>query len=155
MAKVLVVDDEVNQARALEIGLRLEGFDVVSAHEAETALRCLEKDPVDVAIVDLMLPGRNGIELARELHTLYPEMRVLLTSAYHLSRQQIVRADCGVIGFVPKPYRLDELATFLRSKLAAAVPAGPQSCRVLAAASSNDMSQGSGSFDTGIVRRVP
>jgi DNA-binding response OmpR family regulator len=145
LAKVLVVDDEVNQARALEIGLRLEGFEVTSALEAETALQSLAASPADVAIVDLMLPGRNGIELAREMHTLYPSMRVLLTSAYHLSRQQIVRADCGVIGFVPKPYRLDELATFLRSKLAAAIPAVPESCRVLS----------TGTFDSvaGNVRR--
>jgi DNA-binding response OmpR family regulator len=146
VAKVLVVDDEVNQARALEIGLRLEGFEVTSALEAETALRSLATDPVDIAIVDLMLPGRNGIELARELHALYPAMRVLLTSAYHLSRQQILRADCGVIGFVPKPYHLDELAQFLRMKLAAGIPPGPESCRVLGAAAPLDSV-------AGIVRR--
>jgi DNA-binding response OmpR family regulator len=138
LAKVLVVDDEVNQARALEIGLRLEGFEVSSALEAETALRTLATDPADIAIVDLMLPGRNGLELARELHRLYPAMRVLLTSAYHLSRQQILRADCGVIGFVPKPYHLDELVRFLRSKLAGGIPQAPESCRVLATAARAD-----------------
>jgi hypothetical protein len=43
---------------------------------------------------------------------------VILTSAYHLSESQLTRADCGVVGFVPKPYVLSELAEFLRKKLA-------------------------------------
>jgi len=124
-AKVLVVDDEVNQGRALALGLRLEGFEVTTVLDAESALASLALSPADVAILDLMLPGINGIELARRLSRLYPKMLLVLTSAYHLSERQLVRADCGVVGFVPKPYRLDELADFLRAKLAS----GPESAR--------------------------
>ncbi|HWL89292.1 MAG TPA: response regulator [Polyangiaceae bacterium] len=124
-AKVLVVDDEVNQGRALALGLKLEGFEVTTALDAEGALASLAQSPADIAIVDLMLPGINGIELSRRLTQLYPKMRVILTSAYHLSERQLVRADCGVVGFVPKPYRLDELAAFLRAKLGQ----GPESSR--------------------------
>ena len=124
-AKVLVVDDEVNQGRALALGLRLEGFDVSTALDAEEALTSLTETPANIAILDLMLPGINGIELARRLTRLYPDMLLVLTSAYHLSERQLVRADCGVVGFVPKPYRLDELADFLRAKLAS----GPESAR--------------------------
>ena len=124
-AKVLVVDDEVNQGRALALGLRLEGFEVTTALDAEAALASLLITPADIAIVDLMLPGINGIELARRLSALYPKMRVILTSAYHLSERQLLRADCGVVGFVPKPYRLEELADFLRAKLASS----PESAR--------------------------
>jgi DNA-binding NarL/FixJ family response regulator len=64
-----------------------------------------------------MMPGTNGIELARRLRDQNPEVRVVLTSAYHLSERQLTRANCGVIGFVPKPYVLAELAEFLRSKI--------------------------------------
>ncbi|WP_394827077.1 response regulator [Pendulispora albinea] len=132
-AKVLVVDDEVNQGRALALGLRLEGFEVTTALDAEAALASLLVSPADIAIVDLMLPGINGIELARRLTRLYPKMRVVLTSAYHLSERQLLRADCGVVGFVPKPYRLDELAEFLRAKLASS----PESARQFRRASGN------------------
>jgi DNA-binding response OmpR family regulator len=114
------VDDEESQVRALDMGLRLEGFEVSTAREAESAMDALRLGPVDIAIVDLMMPGINGIELARKIRDLFPSTRVVLTSAYHLSETQVSRADCGVVGFVPKPYILAELACFLRAKLAPA-----------------------------------
>ena len=118
MARVLIVDDEENQMRTLTIGLRLEGFEVGVARDAESALHVLRVEPADIAILDLMMPGTNGMELARTIRDLYPEVRVVLTSAYHLSERQLTRADCGVVGFVPKPYVLAELADFLRQKIA-------------------------------------
>ena len=62
--------------------------------------------------------ARNGLELARQLRRdAIPELRVVLTSAYHLSERQLERADCGAVGFVPKPLDLSELAQFLRARL--------------------------------------
>ena len=124
MARVLVVDDEENQVRVLAIGLKMEGFEVLTARSADVAFDILAREPVDLAIVDLMMPGTNGLELARQVRHNYPKVRVVLTSAYHLSERQLVRADCGAVGFVPKPFDLTELARFLRGKLAAADPAG-------------------------------
>jgi DNA-binding response OmpR family regulator len=117
MARVLVVDDEANHVRVLSIGLRIEGFEVMAARDAESALAALDGQAADIAIIDLMMPGTNGIQLARALRERAPQTRVILTSAYHLSERQLLRADCGAIGFVPKPYDLTELARFLRSKL--------------------------------------
>ena len=117
MAKILDVDDEANHARVMSIGLRIEGFEVETAEDAEGAMKQLGTAEFDVAIVDLMMPGTNGIQLAREMRARFPETRVVLTSAYHLSERQLLRADCGAAGFVPKPYDLTELAKFLRSKL--------------------------------------
>jgi DNA-binding response OmpR family regulator len=118
MARVLIVDDEENQRRTLAIGLRLEGFDVTVAGTAREALDVMrEASPqFDLALLDLMMPGLNGLELARQIRTLHPGVRVVLSSAYHLSARQVERADCGAVGFVPKPYRLAELSSFLRSK---------------------------------------
>ena len=67
MGKVLVVDDDINQGRALALGLSLEGFDVRTAIDGLTALSLLAADPAEIAIVDLMLPGMNGMELSRQL----------------------------------------------------------------------------------------
>src|SRR5580704_2815770 len=106
MARVLVVDDEENQVRVLAIGLKMEGFEVLSARSADVAFDILAREAVDLAIVDLMMPGTNGLELARQVRAHYPTVRVVLTSAYHLSERQLARADCGVVGFVPKPYEL-------------------------------------------------
>jgi DNA-binding response OmpR family regulator len=124
---VLIVDDEENQRRTLSIGLKLEGFDVIAAGSSEEALALLAtpSPPVDVALIDLMMPGTNGLDLARQMRRRFPGVRVVLSSAYHLSARQVERADCGAIGFVPKPYRLAELSSFLRAK---AKPAAPASC---------------------------
>jgi DNA-binding response OmpR family regulator len=126
LPRVLVVDDEANHTRVLAIGLRIEGFEVETARDADSALGQLEGGAFDLAIVDLMMPGTNGIQLARLVRERHPATRVVLTSAYHLSERQLLRADCGAVGFVPKPFDLSELARFLKAKLASsAVDVGP------------------------------
>jgi CheY-like chemotaxis protein len=117
MPRVLIVDDEENQRRTLAIGLKLDGFDTVVAASAAEAMRVLATPPaVELALIDLMMPGLNGLELARQIRRSFPHVRVVLSSAYHLSARQVERADCGAVGFVPKPYKLAELCTFLRAK---------------------------------------
>ncbi|MDI1444403.1 response regulator [Polyangium sp. 6x1] len=116
MPRVLIVDDEENQRKTLSIGLRLEGFEVVGAASGEEALRLLAEKPVDVAMVDLMLPGMSGLDLVRQIRRMFPNVRVYLASAYHLSARQMERADCGAAGFIPKPYALSELSGILQAK---------------------------------------
>lgn len=116
MPRVLIVDDEENQRKTLSIGLRLEGFEVVAAGSAEDAMRLLADNQVDVAMVDLMLPGTSGLDLTRQIRRMFPSVRVYLASAYHLSARQMERADCGAAGFIPKPYKLSDLASLLRAK---------------------------------------
>ncbi|MFO0693564.1 MAG: response regulator [Polyangiales bacterium] len=116
--RILIVDDEDNHRRTLAIGLRLEGFEVIEARDGEEALDLLEHNTASLAIVDLMMPGINGLDLARRLRFRCPGLRVVLTSAYHLSERQLARADVGAVGFVPKPYQLEDLVVFLREKLA-------------------------------------
>lgn len=121
MPTVLIVDDEENHRRSLAIGLRLEDFDVHEAADGDEALRFMETGgSADFAIIDLMMPGINGLDLARRVRNHRPNVHVLLTSAYHLSERQIERAGVGAVGFLPKPYHLDELVRFLRRKLAEA-----------------------------------
>jgi DNA-binding NtrC family response regulator len=114
--KILIVDDEERQRRTLSIALRLDGFEVECAENAGAALEVLGRTECQVALVDLMMPGVNGLELARQVQRLFPEVKVVLTSAYHLSERQLVRADCGAVGFVPKPYQMNDLIAFLRMK---------------------------------------
>jgi CheY-like chemotaxis protein len=124
--RVLIVDDEENQRRTLSIGLKLEGFEVVVAGSSIEALRLLTASPpIDLALIDLMMPGLNGLELARQIRQMFPHVRVVLSSAYHLSARQVERADCGAVGFVPKPYRLAELSSFLRAKVKPAPSPAP------------------------------
>lgn len=116
--RVLIVDDEENQRRTLSIGLKHEGFEVHSAASAPEALQMFAGIPgIEVAVIDLMMPGLNGLELARQIGRLYPGVRVVLASAYHLSARQFERADCGACAFIPKPYSLPDLCRALRGKV--------------------------------------
>jgi CheY-like chemotaxis protein len=126
MPRVLIVDDEPNQRRALSIGLRLSGFEVSTAASAVEALEVLRLVEVDIAMVDLMMPGLNGLELAKQFRVLHPTIPVVLTSAYHLTERQLERADVGVVGFVPKPCSMDALAIFLTSKVGCRAPGATQ-----------------------------
>lgn len=127
MTTILLVDAPEGDAAVLASALRVEGFSVVVAPSAAEARAALAAQPVTLAVVDLMLRtdgGTHGLELAREIRALSPMTRVLLTSAYHLSERQLERADCGVSGFIPKPYDLGEVVSFLRAKVS-----GPPSSR--------------------------
>jgi DNA-binding response OmpR family regulator len=144
MTTVLLVDSADADAAILASALRVEGYDVTTARSVGEARTVLASRPCSLAIVDLMLrtEGGHGLELARELRRDYPGTRVVLTSSYHLSERQLERADCGVSGFIPKPYDLAEVIEFINTKLSAPPssrrvwlgepPSGVSSCAPLA-----------------------
>jgi len=121
--KVLVVDDEADDACVLALGLRMEGFEVETASDAGRALHVMGGEAFDLVVVDLMMPGTNGIQLARMTRERFPDVRVVLISAYPLSEHQLVLADCGAVGFASKPFDVIDFARFLHGKLVAADPA--------------------------------
>lgn len=129
MQSILLVDAPDGDASLLASALRVEGFQVALASSAIDARRSLAETPAVLVLVDLMLRtdgGPNGLELAREIKVSHPATRVLLTSAYYLSERQLERADCGVSGFIPKPYDVGEVVSFIRAKVS-----GPPSSRRL------------------------
>lgn len=118
VARVLIVDDETSHARRMASDLELEGFEVETASDSGRALALLGTGSFDLAVVDLMMPGTNGIQLARLLGERHVRTRVVLTSPYPLSEPQLLHADCGAVGFVAKPIDGAALASLLRGKLA-------------------------------------
>lgn len=126
---ILLVDSADADSALLASALRVEGFEVLVATSPKDGWELMGANPVSIAIVDLMPRngGGSGLELAREIRAKSRgTTRVLLTSSYHLSERQLERADCGVSGFIPKPYDLKEVVDFVRSKLS-----GPPSSRRL------------------------
>ena len=115
--EVLIVDNDPNELRTILIGLELEGFSVRGVSTSQEAISLLEKEKFDVALVDLMMPKTNGLQLAREVKSLKCDTITILMSAYHLSPVQLARANTGAVGFVPKPFKFDDLVGFIRSKL--------------------------------------
>ena len=120
MPTILLIDSADADSAILASALRVEGFEVIVTKSTCDARAALASHPITLTIMDLMIRGQdaaNGLELARELRSTHPGMRVLLTSSYHLSERQLARADCGVSGFIPKPYDLREVLDFVRAKV--------------------------------------
>lgn len=101
----------------MAIGLRVEGFEVLEALSGAQALDGLTIGAVDAAVVDLMMPGMNGLEMCRVLKERFPHVGVVLTSAYHLSQRQLDLAGIGHAVFLGKPFTMEKLARFVRQRL--------------------------------------
>jgi CheY-like chemotaxis protein len=103
----------------MAIGLKVEGFDVVEALSGSEGLDELGNSAVDAAVVDLMMPGMNGLEMCRVLKQRFPNLAVVLTSAYHLSQRQLDLAGIGHAVFLGKPFTVERLASAVRERLVA------------------------------------
>jgi DNA-binding response OmpR family regulator len=122
MQTILILDSPEGDASVLASALRVEGYQVIQVATPAAAYEALASGDVSIAIVDLMLRtegSSHGLELAREIRGRHPCTRVVLTSAYHLTERQLERADCGVSGFIPKPYDLAEVVAFIDAKVSA------------------------------------
>lgn len=115
--KVLFVNDNNQELDALTAGLSDEGFLAMGVRNLTETIETLSNDDFDIALIDLMIPDTNGLKLARMLRSQFPNVKTMLMSDYLLSPVQLAKADTGVVGFVPKPCRLEELASFILKKV--------------------------------------
>jgi DNA-binding response OmpR family regulator len=113
---IIIVDNDPNELKALVIGLKLEGFDAVGVSDGHAALEILREEKFSIALIDLMMPRINGLQLAREIRKISPFTKTILMSAYTLSPVQLHRIDTGVVGYVTKPFQFDELVQFINNR---------------------------------------
>jgi two-component system KDP operon response regulator KdpE len=114
--RVLVVDDEPHILRALETTLRGAGYDVDTAATGESALTQAAVHPPDAVILDLVLPGKSGADVCRELRQ-WTQAPVLILSAVGEEREKVAALDAGADDYVTKPFGVDELLARLRASL--------------------------------------
>lgn len=113
--KVLVVDDEQDVMDLAAALFRNIGYEVYTANNAESALEILHRNTdISVLFSDIMMPGMNGLELAKQARSFRPELKVLLASGYPLPALKAQDKSIEEFGFISKPYRLSELAKKLR-----------------------------------------
>jgi two-component system KDP operon response regulator KdpE len=116
MPAVLIVDDEVQILRALQINLNARGYSTVTAFTGQEALDQAARHPVDVVILDLGLPDLDGVEVLRRLRR-WSGVPVIVLSARHGSEDKIQALDAGADDYVTKPFGMDELLARLRAAL--------------------------------------
>jgi two-component system KDP operon response regulator KdpE len=114
--RVLVVDDELQILRALRVVLREAGFEVISAQSAPEALDLAAVKAPRAAIIDLVLPGGDGVEVTRALRE-WSEMPILVLSAVGEEEQKVRALEAGADDYITKPFGTRELVARLRAAL--------------------------------------
>jgi DNA-binding response OmpR family regulator len=119
MSTVLVVDDDVDIARFIEVNLRLEGFDVLVAHDGEEAQHVIADRLPDLALLDVMMPRVDGVELCRRLRSdpLTASLPIIMLTAKSLSADKVVGLTAGADDYIIKPFDTLELIARVRSTL--------------------------------------
>ncbi len=117
MALVLVVDDEPAVRRALERALALERYDIALAADGEQALDALAANPADAVILDIAMPGVDGLEVCRRMRRAGDRTPVLMLTALDAIDDRVRGLDAGADDYLVKPFALRELQARLRALL--------------------------------------
>jgi len=114
---VLVIEDEPGIVDFLDRGLTSQGFEVRSALDGNSGLEKALGEDVDLVVLDLMLPGRSGIEVLGELHAAKPALPVIVLTARGEVEERVAGLDAGAVDYLIKPFSLNELAARIRAQL--------------------------------------
>jgi two-component system, OmpR family, KDP operon response regulator KdpE len=114
--RVLVCDDEMQIRRALRVVLKDAGFEVVETADAKEALDAASVKPPDAAIIDLILPDGDGVEVTRTIRS-WSEMPILVLSAVGEEEQKVRALEAGADDYVTKPFGPKELIARLNAAM--------------------------------------
>jgi DNA-binding NtrC family response regulator len=115
--RILVVDDEAGIRHLLQTGLTDEGYSVRTANRTMDALAILEDTSFDLAIIDLMLPDIDGLQLAEAIRMLDPATSVILITAYGTPSFESMASHPAIGHYLHKPFTLDRLLALVRQCL--------------------------------------
>ena len=116
-ASILIVDDDDTLRERLAAAFRARGLDARTARDYEEARALAAQDPPELAVVDLRMPGRTGLELIRELKAIDPETKIVVLTAYGSIATTIDAMKLGAVYYLQKPADADDvLAAFQRGE---------------------------------------
>ena len=116
MQKILLVEDEPNIARFVELELTHEGYEVVKAEDGREGLRLAEAGGFDLVLLDIMLPGLNGLEVLRRLRK-SSQLPVIMLTARDAVMDKVTGLDMGADDYITKPFSIEELLARIRTAL--------------------------------------
>lgn len=115
MALVLIVDDERGMRDFLKILLMKEGYEVITANRGKKALEILETKTVDLVVSDIRMPELSGIELLEIIKENYPELPVIMITAFASPDDAVIAMKNGAFDYISKPFNVDEIINVIRS----------------------------------------
>jgi DNA-binding NtrC family response regulator len=115
--KILVVDDELSVCKSIKRILEKKGYDVDMIQRGKDALDMIERDPYEVMIVDLKMPGMDGIEVLKNVRERHPEIMVLIITGFASVESAVEAMKLGAFDYVAKPFSPDELSIIVEKAL--------------------------------------
>jgi len=109
MNTILVVDDEINYLTVMEALLGEEGYEVLTSPGGKEALKVAAGADLDLVLTDMRMPKMNGIELLEELKRLYPDLPVIMMTAYGTVEKAVAAMKTGAFDYILKPFKNEEL----------------------------------------------
>jgi DNA-binding response OmpR family regulator len=116
-ARILVVEDDASIRSGLRVTMELEGFSVDEACDGTEAMRKLATFLPDIILLDLMLPGKSGFDICRELRATKPDLPILMLTARSDEASKVAGLTLGADDYVTKPFSLAELIARIRNLL--------------------------------------
>jgi len=117
MPNILIVEDEPKMRRLLEISLGEDGHTVHIAPDAETGLKCFQREAIDLIVTDLKLPGMNGLEFLQEAKRSNASVPIVVMTAYGTVETAVEAMKAGASDYVLKPFSMAELRLVIRKEL--------------------------------------
>ncbi len=114
--KILVVDDEKTMVRALSALLQREGYDVAAALDGPSALEAARTERPDLVLLDVMLPGMDGLEVCRQIRA-WSAVPIIMLTAKTAEGDKVAGLDVGADDYVTKPFSPQELLARIRANL--------------------------------------
>jgi len=125
MSRLLVVEDEPGIAFALEADLRAEGYDVVVATTGDEAMRTVGAGSIDLVLLDVMLPGKDGFEVCREMRRSGFRAPIVMLTAKSQEAEKVMGLELGADDYITKPFSPRELRARVKAALRRAAPESP------------------------------
>lgn len=117
MPSILIVEDEAKMRRLLELNLGEEGFTTHAAADAETGLKLLSQEKIDLVVTDFKLPGMNGLEFLQAIKRVNTALPVVIMTAYGSVESAVEAMRVGASDYVLKPFSLAEMVLVIRKEL--------------------------------------
>jgi two-component system response regulator MprA len=122
--RILVVDDDERIAASVRRSLSYDGYDVTVVHDGTAAIDSVRSGPPDLVVLDLMLPGIDGLEVCRRLRAAGDHVAVLMLTARNTVPDRVTGLDAGADDYLVKPFAHEELLARVRSLLRRSRPGG-------------------------------
>jgi two-component system alkaline phosphatase synthesis response regulator PhoP len=117
MARILIVEDEPDIALGLQQDLKLDGYDVEVAGDGVTAIARATSEPFDLVILDVMLPGKDGFQVCRELRHARVQVPIILLTARSHEAEKVLGLELGADDYITKPFSPLELRARIKAAL--------------------------------------